>query len=110
LSKPFHPGELEAIIYNLVDQKKNKLAWILNNYLKLKKIRFLFLEKTYKYSTLKINISAIEKTILKKILNKQTNEEIAKDLNVTKRNIEKHISRLLNKTNIRNKAELYQLH
>ena len=109
LSKPFDPEELEAIINNVIIQGKNRSSWILETYLKIKKIRLDFLESTVSNYRLKIYVTKQENEILKKILDGKTNSEIAYDLQTTKRNVERHISRLLNKTNSKTRLELKQL-
>ena len=109
VSKPFDPEELEAIIINLVNNKKNKISWLLNVYTKIKKIRVNFLEKTFLDYKKQINLTSQEHIILKKIKQYKTNPEIAQELQTTKRNVEKHISRILTKTNMNNRFELQQL-
>lgn len=109
LSKPFDPEELEAIINNLATKGKNQVSWLLNTYVKLKKIRLNFLEKGALSYSSQINLTKQENIILKKVKQDKTNSEIAEELKTTKRNIEKHISRLLSKTNMNSKLELKQL-
>jgi DNA-binding NarL/FixJ family response regulator len=50
-----------------------------------------------------------EEKILQKILEKKTNLEIAIELNLTKRTIERYITRLLYKTNLNVRTELGKL-
>lgn len=109
LSKPFDPEELESIITNLVQKTKNKISWILETYLKVKKIRLEFLELSIQKYVNKIYLTTQENKILKKILQGKTNSVIAQELETSKRNVERHIGRILNKTNIKNKSGLSQL-
>nr|YP_009395879.1 hypothetical protein [Herposiphonia versicolor]ARW64859.1 hypothetical protein [Herposiphonia versicolor] len=100
VTKPFDPRELIAIIHNLFSYaeflKKSSLSY--NN-----------------ISTITSNVDSIfsftsrEKKVLIFLLNGYMNKEIAINLNVSKRNIEKYVSRLLAKTNTRNRVELIRL-
>jgi DNA-binding NarL/FixJ family response regulator len=110
LSKPLDPEELEAIIINLVRQSRIKIKWLLDAYLKMKKIKINFLEKASLNYITKVQITNQEKKILKKIVENKTNSEIAYELNITKRIVEKHVTRLLNKTNMNHKTELKNLY
>ena len=109
VSKPFDPEELEAIINNLIKKSKNRLSWIINTLIKIKRIRINFLEKTNFSQIKQIKITSQETEVLKKVSQNKSNLEIAEELKTTKRNIERHISRLLNKTNMNTRSELKQL-
>ena len=111
LSKPFDPEELESIIKTIVMNKKESIQIILKNYLLLQKIRKNLLNRyiTSLNRSLKLYLTDQEQTIVKKIIEGIKTTEIAYTLNVTKRNIEKHITRLLNKTHTKNIEELKSL-
>nr|YP_009397531.1 hypothetical protein [Dasyclonium flaccidum]ARW66717.1 hypothetical protein [Dasyclonium flaccidum] len=98
LTKPFNPNELLAIINNIfynIDLLKNYSIYPINNSNQFSK----FLE----------TFTPREKNILKLVINGFTNKEIAMNLNVSLRNVEKYISRLLKKTSTRNRTELVKL-
>lgn len=100
LTKPFDPRELVAIINNLFNYKdlikksllsKNKISTISHN--------------VYSF----FNFTSREKNVLLLLLKGYMNKEIAITLNLSRRNIEKYVSRLLLKTNTRNRVELIRL-
>lgn len=109
LSKPFDPEELEAIINNLVKQTKMRVTWLLETYIKIKKIKINFLETVSKEYVSNIPITIQEKKIINKITEKKTNVEIASELKLTRRTVERIVSRLLNKTNMSTRADLIKL-
>ena len=99
LSKPFDPQELQAIIYSvfsnidLLDQYSPRAS-------------------THEGANLNsvvlhgLNLTSREQSILFLVLKGYMNKEIARSLNVSVRNVEKYITRLLNKTNTRNRTHL----
>nr|YP_009391533.1 hypothetical protein [Platysiphonia delicata]ARW59677.1 hypothetical protein [Platysiphonia delicata] len=95
LTKPFNPNELLAIIKNIFRQIE--LVQISSfQYFKSQNFRApVFNTLTYR-----------EKTILDLLLKGYMNKEIAVSLSMSTRNVEKYVSRLLNKTNTRNRTEL----
>ncbi len=109
VSKPFDPEELEAIINNLVKQTKMRVTWLLETYIKIKKIKINFLKTVSKEYVSNIPITIQEKKIISKITEKKTNIEIASELKITKRTVERIVSRLLNKTNMNTRADLVKL-
>lgn len=109
LSKPFDPEELEAIINNLVKQTKMRVTWLLETYIKIKKIKINFLETVSKEYVSNIPITIQEKKIINKITEKKTNVEIASELKLTRRTVERIVSRLLNKTNMSTRTDLIKL-
>lgn len=109
VSKPFDPEELEAIINNLVKQTKMRVTWLLETYIKIKKIKINFLKTVIKEYVSNIPITIQEKKIISKITEKKTNIEIASELKITKRTVERIVSRLLNKTNMNTRADLVKL-
>nr|YP_009326624.1 hypothetical chloroplast protein 29 [Membranoptera platyphylla]AMJ16881.1 hypothetical chloroplast protein 29 [Membranoptera platyphylla] len=98
LTKPFNPQELLAIIKNIFYN------------IDLFKIKFIgnFHKKYDNHEIIKL-LTYREKTILELILKGYMNKEIALKLNIGLRNVEKYVSRLLNKTKSRNRTELVQL-
>nr|YP_007878178.1 conserved hypothetical plastid protein [Calliarthron tuberculosum]AGA63789.1 conserved hypothetical plastid protein [Calliarthron tuberculosum] len=99
LTKPFHPSELLSIINNLLNGSKS----VYKNNSQKKKSDLLVQD---------INIFHLtdrEISIMKLLVKGLMNKEIANSLNLSKRNVEKYVSRLLTKTNTRNRTELAQL-
>jgi len=98
LTKPFNPEELLAIIKNIFHNinimQINSIHNLNNIHTENHILQFL----TYR-----------EKTVLKLLLKGYMNKEIAINLNISLRNVEKYISRLLNKTKTRNRTELVKL-
>lgn len=100
LIKPFNPQELLAIIKNIfnnIQLLKTNLGQpnLIDKLLVNPKIFIFFTNR--------------EKNILKLILKGYMNKEIAIQLNISLRNVEKYVSRLLCKTNTRNRTQLVQL-
>nr|YP_009398342.1 hypothetical protein [Thaumatella adunca]ARW67528.1 hypothetical protein [Thaumatella adunca] len=100
LTKPFDPKELLAIIYNIFDHidllKKASLSFknkILINAQRVDSFTF----------------TPREKNILILVIKGYMNKEIAISLNTSLRNVEKYITRLLYKTNSRNRIELIKI-
>nr|ARW60290.1 hypothetical protein [Laurencieae sp.] len=97
LTKPFNPQELLAIINNIF----NKIDCIKH----IGKPR-LKISRTVVNSKLLKSFTVREKRVLKLLLRGYMNKEIALNLNVSLRNVEKYVSRLLYKTNTRNRIDL----
>lgn len=97
LTKPFNPEELLAIINNIFTNIN-----IITNTNKLRRR----MNKTLVNSNLLKSFTLREKHILKLVMRGYMNKEIAVNLNVSLRNVEKYVSRLLYKTNTRNRVEL----
>lgn len=99
LTKPFNPKELLAIIHsifmNLELLKVDKLNINYINYL-------IVNPKVFKFFTMR------EYSILKLVMKGYMNKEIAIILSISVRNVEKYVSRLLNKTHTRNRTQLVQ--
>ena len=103
LGKPFDPEELVAIIDNVLCDRKN-IQNILNIKTEIKKIRdyiykFDQLNKYEKFTTREMNI-------LLAVSNGLSNRDIAHNLNISVRNVEKYVTRLLDKTNSANRTKL----
>ena len=96
LTKPFHPSELLSIVNNLL------YSLALSNKIVDKSIN--------KSSSVEdFNLTFRERSILGLLIKGYTNREIAYTLNLSIRNVEKYVSRLLSKTGKRNRTELAQL-
>nr|BDA97524.1 TctD-like protein [Cryptomonas sp. NIES-345]BDA98485.1 TctD-like protein [Cryptomonas sp. NIES-1327] len=111
LSKPFDPEELYSIIKNLTFHTQLPTNFILQNFLLLKEIKINTLRKfnEFKYRDSKVFLTNQELNILKKILDGQTIKQISLDSKTTKRNVEKYITRLLDKTQTKTVKELKSL-
>ena len=103
LAKPFDPEELVAIIDNILCDKKN-IQNILNISNEIKKLR----NDIYKFSSLEKykNFTTREINILLGVSNGLTNKDIAHKLNISVRNVENYITRLLHKTKSTNRVIL----
>lgn len=98
VTKPFNPQELLAIIRNIfknIDVLQSQLYSC-----KLLQIHTLSIEES------DIHFTSKEKKILSLVVKGYMNKEIALDLNLSLRNTEKYISKLLKKTNTRNRTQL----
>nr|YP_009398563.1 hypothetical protein [Lophocladia kuetzingii]ARW67749.1 hypothetical protein [Lophocladia kuetzingii] len=95
LTKPFNPKELLAIINNIFRQI-TLLQVCSSSYVDTFSIN----------NTLLNSFTPREQNVLLLVLKGYMNKEIAIRLNISLRNVEKYISRLLNKTNTRNRLEL----
>nr|AYR06391.1 hypothetical protein [Rhodogorgon sp.] len=104
LTKPFHPSELLSIINN-----------ILNNLALLRKIsckgqsHYLSSGNQELANIQLSDFTLREISILRLLIKGKMNKEIASNLHLSVRNVEKYVSRLLSKTNTRNRTELAQL-
>lgn len=96
LTKPFDPEELIAIINNIFNQIVSYNIGS-SNY------------SMYHNSCSSVNVGNLtfrEKSVLNLLIKGYMNKEIAMNLNVSSRNVEKYVTRLLKKTNTRNRVEL----
>lgn len=98
LTKPFHPSELLSIINNILVNLNDRLKF---QDLKIRQ-NLNSEEKIY-------NFTAREVSILNLLAKGMTNKEIASNLSLGIRNVEKYVSRLLSKTNTRNRTELAKI-
>lgn len=96
LTKPFHPSELLSIVNNILD----------NAFVLVSSPRFK--EKAHDQLCLD-HLTQREISVLQLLVKGMMNKEIALVLNMSKRNAEKYVSRLLFKTGARNRTELAQL-
>ena len=100
LTKPFHPSELLSLINSLLALSSSN-DYSVKDY---KNIR----ENMLYYQMM--NFTSREMSILKLLTKGITNREIASILNLSQKNVEKYVSRLLEKTNTRNRTELARLY
>nr|WMP11661.1 putative transcriptional regulator Ycf29 [Laurencia tasmanica] len=97
LTKPFNPKELLAIINNIFTNI---------NLIKSSNRFNLDVSKKFRSSKFLQSFTTREKHVLKLLLRGYMNKEIAIKLDTSLRNVEKYVSRLLYKTNTRNRVEL----
>lgn len=111
ISKPFDPKELHAIIKNLIYHRQLSVKSVLENYISIKEIKLILKEKilSSSYSQTKLALTKQEINILTKIIKGQTTKQIEAELRTTKRNIEKYLTRLFDKTQVSNLKELKHL-
>ena len=96
LTKPFHPSELLSVVNNLL------YSTVIPYYSKLE-------EEQNKKKPHDAKFTFRELSILRFLVKGMTNKEIASSLNLSLRNVEKYVSRLLTKTQTRNRTELAKL-
>nr|YP_010835372.1 hypothetical protein ycf29 [Cryptomonas gyropyrenoidosa]WFQ83047.1 hypothetical protein ycf29 [Cryptomonas gyropyrenoidosa] len=109
ISKPFDPRELEYMIKNIVMSKNIWMEYLLSNYILIQESITEIKKKFKIISCLSIRLTCQEELILRRILFGYKIKEVARDLNVTKRNVERYISRLLDKTQTKTVSQLKEL-
>ena len=106
LTKPFHPSELlsiiDSIFYNISLLEKSMHLQSAPITKDLSSQFASFTDDVKEFTPREISV-------LKLLIRGLMNKEIANRLNLSIRNVEKYVSRLLNKTNTRNRTELAQL-
>nr|UAD87286.1 hypothetical protein [Gracilaria pacifica] len=100
LIKPFYPEELISIINNIFKQIELWKQNIDNNNQR---------PRSKKENPIFTSLTPKEYNVLLLVAKGYTNKEIAKQVKSSLRNIEKYVSRLLNKTKTRNRTELAKL-
>lgn len=107
LPKPFDPDELVAIVDNLV-QRTPALPEALAQ--ELAEIKALLQTKTPIVATepppIRVQLTPREQEVLDLVAEGLMNKEIARKLETSIRNIEKYVTRLLNKTGTNSRTEL----
>ena len=103
LAKPFDPEELVAVIDNILSDKKN-----IKNINNIKKeIQDLRKEiNSFNKFNQNLTFTKREINILLAISQGLSNKDIANKLKISVRNVEKYVTRLLNKTNLSNRVKL----
>ena len=103
LSKPFDPEELIAIIDNILLDKKN-----VKNIINIKREIHNLRNQIYRFDNFSANpkFTRREISILLAVSEGMRNKEIAHNLNISVRNVENYVTRLLNKTSLSNRVEL----
>lgn len=108
ISKPFDPEELEAIIRNIIVRNETFLDYLIENYYLIKQIKMKLIKKhnSLLMNDEKLVLTDQEQLILNQLLLGKTVMEIALKLNVSTRNIERYITRLFDKTQMKNSRKL----
>ena len=102
ISKPFHPDELLSMIKNI----EKRLIHTDKPFIKENKNKFVLSKKVVENFQKHMALTMREKSILEFVIDGYMNQEIANKLNISKRNVEKYVSRLLIKSKTRNRTEL----
>ena len=112
ISKPFDPEELEYIIRSIVLRNDIYLRSMLESYLLIKDIKVNLIKKYAQsiQTKLEFSLTSQEQYVLNQILLGSKINCIALNLNVSKRNIEKYISRLLDKTQTKSIRDLRSIY
>jgi len=103
LAKPFDPEELVAVIDNILSDKKN-----IKNINNIKKEIQDLRKEINRFNKFNENITFTKReiNILLAISQGLSNKDIANKLKISVRNVEKYVTRLLNKTNASNRVKL----
>jgi DNA-binding NarL/FixJ family response regulator len=109
IPKPFDPRELTSIIKNLKASKKIWIKYLIKSYLIARHTRICLLRKVRSFARIELRLTKTERIILKKILSNLKPRTIAQQLNTTQRNVEKCISRLMDKTQTSSSLQLKSL-
>ena len=103
LAKPFDPEELVAVIDNILSDKKN-----IKNINNIKKEIQDLRQEINSFNKFNENITFTKReiNIVLAISQGLSNKDIADKLKISVRNVEKYVTRLLNKTNVSNRVKL----
>ena len=104
ITKPFDPEELVSVISSIFNEIKN-LENIKKIKTEIRKIRLYLENKSNEHMT----FTPREKLILFEIIQGRTNLAIADKMEITVRNVERYITRLLEKTNTKSRTDLIRL-
>ena len=103
LGKPFDPEELVAILDNILIDEKNIIN-INNIKTEIKLLRNQI--NNFDLFETNLNFTTREISVLIAVSKGMSNKEIADNLNISVRNVEKYITRLLHKTSLSNRVKL----
>ncbi|MBR8830043.1 MAG: Sensor histidine kinase RcsC [Chroococcopsis gigantea SAG 12.99] len=115
LSKPFDPEELEAIVKNIIERKREsvvegdedtKLEEIAQELKEIKQRIGQGNTLTTTPSPIKVDLTPREQSVLHLVAQGLMNKEIASRLETSVRNVEKYVSRLFSKTGTNSRTEL----
>lgn len=108
ISKPFDPDELIALISNILDKEYQREKEVKDTIKHLKGIREYLQQQYYvfNFNSLNFILTPQENKVLSYVIKGLKNKEIANKLQTSVRNIEKYITRLLNKTQTQNRTDL----
>lgn len=109
LAKPFEVEELEAVIRNLLERSQNihtELNVANTQYRNGSQHTDFFTQNQTTEEEELISLTEKEKQVLVLVVKGFSNINIGKELHLSHRTIEKYVSRLLRKTNNKNRAEL----
>jgi DNA-binding NarL/FixJ family response regulator len=115
LPKPFDPDELEAIVRNLLEKKRERqesqssnlqLEELVRDVKDIKDKLESKHQLTVTESPIKIDLTPREQSVLDLVSQGLMNKEIAKTLQTSVRNVEKYVSRLFGKTGTNSRTEL----
>lgn len=108
ICKPFDPEELESIIKNIISKNDNLFEFILKTYILLRRNRIQLSTQYREYLGILLNpqLTKQEQFILQEILMGKKIADIASALNVSRRNVERYITRILDKTEFDNLQQL----
>ena len=107
ISKPFDLDELIAIINNVFCKQETRLTAIKSIVNKIKKISFKVLNANNSHIVMnKLYFTYREKSVIQFLLNGLSNKEISNKIGTSVRNVEKYVSRLLNKTKTKTRSQL----
>ena len=103
LGKPFDPEELVAVIDNILSDKKN-----IKNINNIKKEIQDLRKEINSFNKFNENITFTKReiNIVLAISQGLSNKDIANKLKISVRNVEKYVTRLLDKTNVSNRVKL----
>jgi DNA-binding NarL/FixJ family response regulator len=106
ITKPFDPEELVAIINNILFKKREQILELRTLLKNVRKIRTRLENQYDLLNKLRehLNLTPRECSVLKYILEGLRNREIAAILKTGLRNVEKYVTKLLDKTNTKNRV------
>nr|SCW23070.1 Hypothetical protein ycf29 [Nemalion sp. H.1444] len=107
LTKPFDPTELLSMIRSIIHNKREPVNYIQTSCTESTAVDVKASLKKQQTSLFDV-LTKKEKAVLKFVLQGMTNKEIAQVLSLSVRNVEKYVSRLLSRTNTRNRTQLVQ--